>query len=104
MVAHFVSADYGWLQSPDGKETARVLFKAGKHREGYFTNENILEQTETAMGIVEKHYPNDHHIFVFDNATTHSKRPATALSAQKMTKGPSKTFGVEVTVFENGKI
>jgi hypothetical protein len=104
MVAHFVSADYGWLQSPDGKETARVLFKAGKNREGYFTNENILEQTQTAMGIAERHYPNDHHIFVFDNATTHLKRPATALSARKMTKGPSKTFGVEVTVFENGKI
>jgi hypothetical protein len=104
MVTHFVSADYGWLQSPDGKETARVLFKAGKNREGYFTNENILEQTQTAMDIAEKHYPNDHHIFIFDNATTHLKRPATALSARKMTKGPSKTFGVEVTVFENGKI
>lgn len=30
MVAHFVSADYGWLQSKDGAETARILFKAGK--------------------------------------------------------------------------
>ncbi|KAF9440607.1 hypothetical protein P691DRAFT_687180, partial [Macrolepiota fuliginosa MF-IS2] len=26
MVANFVSADYGWLGSPDGKESARVLF------------------------------------------------------------------------------
>ena len=30
MVADFVSADYGWLRSPDGKQEARVLFKAGK--------------------------------------------------------------------------
>ena len=30
MVAHFVSTDYGFLQSPDGTETARILFKAGK--------------------------------------------------------------------------
>jgi len=51
MVAHFVSADYGWLQSPDGKETACVHFKAGKNREGYFTNENILKQTQTAMDL-----------------------------------------------------
>ena len=29
MVADFVSADYRWLRSPDGKESARVLFKAG---------------------------------------------------------------------------
>jgi len=104
MVAHFVSADYGWLQSPDGKETARILFKAGKSREGYFTNENVLEQTQTAKDIAEKYYPNDKHIFIFDNATTHMKWPATAISACKMTKNPSKTFGVEVTVFENGKI
>ena len=34
MVAHFVSADYGYLQSPDGTETARVLFKpSGKWTE-----------------------------------------------------------------------
>jgi len=26
MVADFVSADYGWLTSPDGKEETRVLF------------------------------------------------------------------------------
>ena len=31
MVADFVSADYGWLRSPDGKESARWLFKAGKN-------------------------------------------------------------------------
>jgi len=31
MVANFVSANYGWLQSPDGKESARVIFKAGKN-------------------------------------------------------------------------
>jgi len=103
MVADFVSADYGWLRSPDGKEVARVLFKAGKNREGYFTNENILEQTENAMNIVEKYYPQDDHIFIFDNATTHLKRPDTALSARKMTKGPKENFGVEVSVIVNGK-
>jgi transposase len=104
MAAHFVSADYGWLQSPDGQETARVLFKAGKAREGYFTNENVLEQAQCAMEIATKYYPADNHVFVFDNATTHLKRPATAISARKMTKNPSKTFGCEVTVFENGRI
>jgi hypothetical protein len=30
MAADYVSADYGWMWSPDGKESARVLFKAGK--------------------------------------------------------------------------
>ena len=104
MVSDFISADYGWLRSPCGKETARVLFKAGKNRDGYFTNENILEQTQLAMEIVKRHYPGDKHVFIFDNATTHLKRPPTAISARKMTKNPSATFGIDITVIENGKI
>jgi hypothetical protein len=105
MVSDFVSADYGWLRSPDGKESARVLFKAGKNRDGYFTNEDIVRQTEAAMEIVSKYYPDEDHVFVFDNATAHLKRDDTALSARKMTKGPSNTFGVDVTVVnEAGKI
>jgi len=34
MVADVVSADYRWLCSPDGKQEARIFFKAGKNREG----------------------------------------------------------------------
>ena len=59
MVANFVSADYGWLQLPEGKEEAHVLFKTGKNREGYFTNEDILDQANKAMDILDKHYPHD---------------------------------------------
>ena len=63
----------------------------------------MVWQADTAIDI--KHYPDEDHVFVFDNATTHLKREDTALSAQKMTKGPSNTFGVEVTVVdEAGKI
>jgi hypothetical protein len=54
MVADLVSADYGWLQSPDGAEEARVLFKAGKNCEGYFTSEDILKQAEKAINILKK--------------------------------------------------
>jgi hypothetical protein len=31
MVADMVSAEYGWLCSPDGKEEAQILFKASKN-------------------------------------------------------------------------
>jgi hypothetical protein len=77
--------------------------KQEKKRDGYFTNEDIIEQTRHAMDIVEKYFPHDQHVFIFNNATTHSKRPATAPSARKMTKNPSKTFGAEITVTANGK-
>ncbi|KAF9461006.1 hypothetical protein BDZ94DRAFT_1374217 [Collybia nuda] len=107
MVADFVSADYGWLRSPDGSESARVLFKAGKAREGYFTSDDIMKQASAAMDIVQKHFPDEDHLFVYDNATTHLKRPDDALSARKMSKGVSKpgtNFGVErLVIGENGK-
>ena len=69
----FVSPDYGWLQSPDGTESACVLFKAGLTWDGYFTNDEILEQASKALEILEKHFPDDHHVFLFVNATTHLK-------------------------------
>ena len=108
MVADMISADYGWLHSPDGEEKAWVLLKAGKNREGYFTNDNILAQADKAMDILEKHYPNEEHVFIFDNATTHTKRADGALSARYMPKGTSKwetNWGVEVNQCElDGKL
>jgi hypothetical protein len=108
MVADFVSADYGWLRSRDGTESARVLFRAGKNRDGYFTSEDIITHARQAMDILECHYPDEEHIFVFDNATTHLKRAENALSARKMSKNPTlpsnPLFGVDVNVIgANGK-
>ncbi|KAJ7614709.1 hypothetical protein DFH06DRAFT_1344041 [Mycena polygramma] len=86
MAVDFISADYGWLRSKDGKEGMRVLFKAGKNREGYFTNEDVVKQTRHAMDILERDYPDEKHVFIFDNATTHTKRADDALSARNMPK------------------
>ena len=75
MVADLVSADYRWLQSPDGKEEARVLFKAGKNHQGYFVADDIIKQVETAIDILKKYYPDQDHVFIYGNASTHQKRP-----------------------------
>ncbi|KAJ3508503.1 hypothetical protein NLJ89_g5715 [Agrocybe chaxingu] len=96
MVANFVSAEYGWMRSPDGKEDVRILFKAGKTRDGYFDNNRIREHAARAMELLEKYYPDEDHVLVFDNATTHTKQPEGSLSALKMPKGPSENFFVEV--------
>lgn len=84
MVADFVSADYGWLRSPDGNESACVLFRAGKGRDGYFSNNEVIFQMEAAMTILEKHFPNEDHVLIFDNATTHLKHADDALCARNM--------------------
>ncbi|KAG2078385.1 hypothetical protein BDR04DRAFT_1124254 [Suillus decipiens] len=122
MVADMVSPDYGWLQSPDGTEQARVLFKAGKAQDGYFTTQNIINQASNAMDILECHFPDEDHVMVFDNAATHLKCADDALSACKMPKFPPRNrkewdgsnwskngqltnWGVEVNVVdENGKL
>src|ERR1700730_5978655 len=90
MVADFMSADYGWLQSPDGQESARILFKAGKQCDGYFTHDDILKQATVAMDILQKCYPDDDHMFIYDNATIHTKRGNGALSACHMPKSKPK--------------
>ena len=74
MVADFVSVDYGWMASRDKKKTARILFRAGKGREGFFTNENIRAHLAKAAEILNKDYPDEDHVLIFDNAKTHAKR------------------------------
>lgn len=41
MIADYVSADFGWLQSPNGKRSARRVMRPGKNKDGYFTCEDI---------------------------------------------------------------
>jgi hypothetical protein len=101
MVADFVSADFGWLRSPDGKQSVKRLFKPGKNCNGYFSNEDILDQVRKAMDILDKHYPQYEHMFVYDNAPTHLKREDGALSARRMPKNIPKlgtNWGVEITM------
>jgi hypothetical protein len=90
MVVDLVSADFGWLWSPDGRKEVRVLFKAGKNREGYFTTDDILKQVEKAINILEKYYPGQDHVLIYDNASTYQKWPDGSLSARKMPKFTSK--------------
>jgi hypothetical protein len=104
MVADFISADYGWLRSPDKTKEARVIFKAGINREGYFTNEDILKQATTAMDILAEYYPHEDHKFVFDNASTHLMRSGTALSARHMpknTKAVGEFWGADLPVLDS---
>ena len=106
MVADFVSLDYGWLQEKNrwvptkklqgthkhcsSNGSARVMFKAGKNQDGYFTNNKILAQANWAMDILNNNYPDDEHAFFYDNAKTHTACQPDALSTQYMTVKPPK--------------
>ena len=63
-------------------------------------NEDIQEQAQDAMDIVLEYYPQFDHVFIYDNATTHLKRPEDSLSARRMPKNipkPGTNWGIEVT-------
>lgn len=107
MVSDFVSADHGFLRSPDGKEEARLLFRPGKNRDGYFQNEDFISHVEHAMDILTRHFPDEDHILFFDNAPNHLKRSPTAPSATKAILNPSKVgvpWGPKVKKLVNGKV
>ncbi|KIJ33510.1 hypothetical protein M422DRAFT_264441 [Sphaerobolus stellatus SS14] len=87
MVSDFCSPDLGWLKSKDSTREARILFKAGKNREGYFSNKDICAQTELAIELFEDNFPGTAvTLFAFDNALSHQKRAADGLSSLKMLK------------------
>ena len=107
-VADMVSVEYGWLCSPDGKEEVHILLKAGKNQEGYFnTNDEIIGQANNTMDLLDKYYPDEDHVLIFDNATTHTKCPKGALSDCYMPKNTSnldRNWGVKVNQRDqNGK-
>jgi len=94
MVSDFVSPDLGWLKSKDGKQEARIIFKAGRNRDGYFNCEDLCNQIETAIELFEDNFPgNAIAAFGFDNAPSHQKRAADALSARYMPKFPKRWWG-----------
>jgi hypothetical protein len=67
---------------------ARIVFKAGKNRDGWFDTDNLLNQVEHAIDIFEgltKGWAQG--LFLFDNAPSHQKCAPDAISARKMVKG-----------------
>ncbi|EUC62820.1 hypothetical protein RSOL_456980, partial [Rhizoctonia solani AG-3 Rhs1AP] len=124
MVADFVSADYGWLRLGSGPPNdlssegsgadsaakgedftdARVIFRAGKNRDGWFGMADVVKQLLRAMSIIKRRYPNEDHVFVFDNATIHTKLPETTPNVNKLTLGPSQKVGGEgISVVRTGE-
>ncbi|KIJ31296.1 hypothetical protein M422DRAFT_186218, partial [Sphaerobolus stellatus SS14] len=88
MISDFLTPEWGRLV--DGEEEARIVFKAGKNRDGYFSCQELLEQVDMAIDIFEgKTKGQAVGLFLFDNAPSHQKRANNALSARKMPKGPS---------------
>jgi hypothetical protein len=82
--------------------------KPGKNRDRYFTSEDIMEQANAAMDILTEHYPEYKHIFVYNNAPSHLKRPEGSVTARNMPKytpKPGTNWEIEVSKHDvNGNL
>lgn len=102
MISDFLTADWGRLRDNDRCvftfflllnshiyfSEARIVFKPGKNRDGWFSANDLLNQVDHAIDIFEgltKGWAQG--LFLFDNAPSHQKRAENALSARRMPKG-----------------
>ena len=69
------------------------MFKPGKNRDGFFDSTELIAQVDRAINIFEgKSNGLAQGLFLFDNAPSHLKRAADAISAIKMVKSVSIFF------------
>ncbi|KAJ7169336.1 hypothetical protein C8R43DRAFT_1103535 [Mycena crocata] len=87
MVSDFLTLEWGRLVNEE--DEARLFFRAGKNRDVWFNSDDVLKQVARAIDIFEaKTKGLATGLFLFDNAPSHQKRAADALSARKMVKFP----------------
>jgi hypothetical protein len=55
-------------------------------------NELVVEQLRDAIKITQARYPDFTHVFVYDNAPSHTKHPPGSISTRKMPKSPNTNF------------
>ncbi|HWY33344.1 MAG TPA: hypothetical protein VNX68_01780 [Nitrosopumilaceae archaeon] len=105
MVSDFLTVEWGRLRTSDqvrfslslsfllilinyGCREARIVFKPGKNRNGYFSVKELMEQVEHAINIFEaKTNGLAQGLFMFDNAPGHMKHASNAITARGMVKG-----------------
>jgi hypothetical protein len=81
MISGFICACHGFMKL--GEKKSYCLFKAGKNRDGWFTNDDLITQIKDNMELFEHfHPPNECELlFAFDNSMSHHKRAPDGLDA-----------------------
>jgi len=83
MVSTFLCECHGILQ--DTVESATVIFTPGKNDEGYWTNENLVDNIKNkALPLFNRLHPNKVALFCFDHSQNHEATSPDALVASKL--------------------
>lgn len=84
MVSGFTCECHGFCADKDTNLRSYKLFEAGKNREGWFTNDDLVAQCQQCFPLFEKIHPNCDLVFGFDNSMSHHKRAPDGLDASLM--------------------
>lgn len=92
MVSAFLCECHGLLRlsedqmdhHPVEMHDSTQIIRPGSNNEGYWTNENLVNQTKKAMSIFKILHPNCDPLFVFDNSANHHASAADALVASRL--------------------
>jgi len=94
MVSGFLLAASGRLRyfDKDTKEhiyaTEIIKYGSGKSDDGWWNAEKMVAQTQKAIQIFLKAYPNDIAVFAFDNSSGHAYKAPDAFVASQMNLHP----------------
>ena len=80
MVSDFIDEVSGYVCYDQAQ--ARLLLET--HKQGYFTNDHLLEQVAKTIDFFEHIHPDARGIFIFDNAPFHRKVADDAVNADRM--------------------
>lgn len=85
MISGFCCHCHGFMSLPDGSKTYQ-LFKAGISREGWFTNQHLVNQFNACVDVLRHYHPNCELTIAFDNSMTHRARAPDGLEASRLNK------------------
>ena len=97
MVSGFCCQCHGFMSLPTGK--SYQLFKAGIAREGWFTNQHLVNQFDSCLHVLKHYHPDRNLVIAFDNSMTHRARAPDVLDASRLKKGDG---GKNVPLMRNG--
>lgn len=95
MVSAFVCDCHGIMIDDELNLKSYYSILPGKNRDGWFTNDDLIEQLNNCMPLFNKLHPNSNLLFAFDNSMTHHKRPNDGLNADLI---PLKDGGKNVPI------
>ena len=68
MISGFVCSCHGFMKDDELNLKSCKIFLAGSHREGWFTNADLIEQLQSIFPLVEKLHPGKSIVFAYDNS------------------------------------